>query len=327
MAETTRSLMDYAPPPVAQRDIVGTPARRMSIMDYLSKADLLNVLSGTGISERAGAINQLLNPVTAIGESMGASRDIFAPDRTMAQRIASTGDMLTGVAGAVVPMAAARLAGTAGANALAEGLLGGFTGAQKADTAINPIMEREFGKNWSDVYHWSRSPDEFEAFSVDKPIGSTSRLGPHVGTQKAAEDRFKAEVGLKGFTLPLKADLSRPFNNPSTDSPWGETELEAFVSAMADEHGIERRDVPPLMRRLLAEQGFTNIPYVNDVEDADSISNIMLTDRGNASNAVLRSRFAKFDPRHARSENLSAAIATGLPLGLMSYPQTGEERQ
>lgn len=182
-----------------------------------------------------------------------------------------------------------------------------------------------FGKNWTDVYHWSRSPEDFNAFDAEKSVGSTSRLGPHVGTKWAAEDRFKSFEEPVGFTIPLKANLSRPFYDPNTKMPWKELDLEMFISAMADEHGIDRRDVPPMMRRLLAEQGFTNVPYVNDVEDAGSISNIMLTDRGNASDAVLRSRFAKFDPRRATAEDLSAAVAAGLPLGLMAMP-TDEER-
>lgn len=40
----------------------------------------------------------------------------------------------------------------------------------------------------------------------------------------------------------------------------------------------------------------------------------------------VRSRFARFDPRLARLRNLSAGVAGGVPLGLMSMP-TDEERR
>ncbi|MEY4863761.1 MAG: hypothetical protein RLZ51_1856 [Pseudomonadota bacterium] len=189
-----------------------------------------------------------------------------------------------------------------------------------------PGRAADFGDGWSDVYHWSRSPEDFTAFDLDKSTGSTSRLGPHVGTQRAAEDRFMGWEEPTGFTIPLKADLSRPFNNPSTGKPWTELDLEMFISAMADEHGIDRRDVPPMMRRRLADEGFTSLPYINDVEDPGSVSNIMLTDRGGASDAVLRSRFAAFDPRRARSENLSAALAGSAPLfGLLGLRPEQEQ--
>lgn len=185
--------------------------------------------------------------------------------------------------------------------------------AQFAKVSDPAAISPAFGENWTDVYHWSRSPENFDTFDAEKSTGSTSRLGPHVGTKKAAEDRFKSWDEPKGFTMPLKADLSRPFNNPQTGSPWNELDLELLISAMADDHGINRRDVPPLMRQKLAQEGFTSIPYMNDVEDAGSVSNIMLTDRGEASDAVLRSRFAKFDPRSSKLSNLSAAAAgTGL---------------
>lgn len=130
----------------------------------------------------------------------------------------------------------------------------------------------------------------------------------------------------KGFTMPLKANLSAPFNNPSTGEPWTELDLEMFISALADEHGIDRRDVPLFMRQKLAGRGFTSIPYINDVEDPGSISHIMLTDRPVGSDAVVRSRFARFDPLNSTSKNLSAGLAgVGAPIGLLAM-QPNEEQ-
>jgi hypothetical protein len=114
-----------------------------------------------------------------------------------------------------------------------------------------------------------------------------------------------------GFTLPMKADLSKPFMNPATGKPWTEMELEMFISDVADENGVERRLIAPIMRERLAKEGYTSIPYLNDVEDAGSVSNIMLSDRPAGSDAVLRSRFAKFDPAMRNAKNLSAGVAAG----------------
>jgi len=189
-----------------------------------------------------------------------------------------------------------------------------------------------FGQGWQDVYHWSRSPEDFSQFDPNKSTSAMSQLGPHVGTPQAAEARYMgwsdADKTLppQGFTLPLRADLSKPFLNPSTNQPWSEMDLEMFVSAVADANGVDRRSVAPIMRERLAREGYTSIPYLNDVEDAGSISNIMLTDRGGQSDAVLRSRFAAFDPRRARAEDLSAAITAGVPLGLLAMqPDQGPQ--
>jgi predicted GNAT family acetyltransferase len=183
-----------------------------------------------------------------------------------------------------------------------------------------------FGKDWSDVYHWSRSPDDFSEFDLSQSKSAMSQLGPHVGTPQAAEARymgFAKPEGVPpamGFTLPMKADLSKPFMNPATGKPWTEMELEMFISDVADENGVERRLIAPIMRERLAKEGYTSIPYLNDVEDAGSVSNIMLADRPAGSDAVLRSRFAKFDPAMRASKNISAGAAVGAAgLGASQY--------
>jgi hypothetical protein len=188
-----------------------------------------------------------------------------------------------------------------------------------------------FGEGWQDVYHWSRAPENFSEFDPNKSTSAMSQLGPHVGTPQAAEARYMGWSGAnntlpaQGFTMPLRADLSKPFLNPSTNQPWSEMDLEMFISAVADENGVDRRLIAPIMRERLASEGYTSIPYLNDVEDAGSVSNIMLTDRGGQSDAVLRSRFAAFDPRRARSGDLSAAVAAGVPLGLLAMQPEQEQ--
>ena len=181
-----------------------------------------------------------------------------------------------------------------------------------------------FGENWSDVYHWSRSPEGFSEFDPNASTSVMSQLGPHVGTKQAAEARYMGFAKPDGtppplgFTMPLKADLQRPFMNPATGEPWSEMDLEMFISAVADEQGIDRRSIAPLMRQKIAEQGYTSIPYRNDVEDAGSLSHIMMTE-GRPGDAVLRSRFAGFDPSKRNLKDLSASLAAaGVPLGLLA---------
>lgn len=305
------------------------------------------LLSGTGIPERAGMINQMLNPVEAIGGSMRASERMLAPNTDGYGRVQALGDMLSGVAGVAAPAAIAGRAGVPAATAVMEGLLGwsptGQAAAETARSAGRAIAERanlpgpvptmgsnlgnRFGEGWSDVYHSSRAPDDFTAFDPNKSTSAMSQLGPHVGTKEAAEARYMGYADANnnpstlGFTMPLKADLSKPFFNPSTGQPWSEMDLEMFISAVADENGVSRQMVAPLIRDRLAQEGYTSIPYVNDVEDPGNISNIMLTKRPSESDAVLRSRFAKFDPGMRNMENLSAGVAISpLAYGLLSDP-------
>lgn len=188
-----------------------------------------------------------------------------------------------------------------------------------------------FGKNWSDVYHWSRSPEGFSEFDPNVSTSVMSQLGPHVGTKQAAEARYMGYAkpdgtpAPLGFTLPLKADLQKPFMNPATGEPWSEMDLEMFISAVADEQGVDRRSIAPFMRQKIAEQGYTSIPYRNDVEDAGSLSHIMLTE-GRPGDAVLRSRFARFDPSKRNLKDLSASLAAaGVPLGLLATQPEEEQ--
>jgi len=66
-----------------------------------------------------------------------------------------------------------------------------------------------------------------------------------------------------------------------------------------------------IIRRQLAEQGFTHVPYVNEVEDKNNISYAMLVDRpeGNGvnSSAVIRYKDAEFNPLEKSNRNAKFA--------------------
>ena len=59
-----------------------------------------------------------------------------------------------------------------------------------------------------------------------------------------------------------------------------------------------------MIRRKLAEEGFTHIPYVNDFEAKGDISMIMLIDRPKDSKAVLKGKFGKNDPKERTNPDI-----------------------
>jgi uncharacterized protein (TIGR02594 family) len=138
-----------------------------------------------------GNVNQMFNPVEAIGESMDASKRMLAPDTPAMDRVAALGDMLSGVGGVVAPVATAARAGTPAAAALMESLLGGSPATTAmGDTAKDvgrAIVERAnqrgpvpmMGSNFGNVpvkppkatkgfraYH--SSPYDFDEFDISK---------------------------------------------------------------------------------------------------------------------------------------------------------------
>lgn len=220
---------------------------------------------------------------------------------------------------------------------------GGTKAADDIDLGSGSLA---FGKIDTPVYHFSMEPG-FSKFDLDKlPF---SDLGPHVGsTPKAAADRFFTknygimpdlnkryegkttdeilkdiqESGIKpdnpdflGGSVPLKADLSKPFLNPATKKPFTETELTLYKANQLgrlsnnkftrddlyfENPNVTDDDIRQAMRKLsreLAEKGFTHIPYVNDFEDVKELSYVMLLDRPKGSTKVLQSPAAVKDPK------------------------------
>jgi hypothetical protein len=213
--------------------------------------------------------------------------------------------------------------GTAGMAAL-----GGAALTRPAGSVGMGGRESDFGQGWQSAYHWTRSPEAFDQFDPDKSTSAMSQLGPHVGTKEAAEARAMGFPNETGQMMELRADTRRPFLNPRTNEPWSELDIEQFISAFADEHGVDRRDAAPIMRRMLANEGYTDIPYINDVEDAGSISNIMLVDRPGNVDAVLRRSNAAFDPARRTDPNLLAAnrsTAGGLLASALPAPRNEAE--
>jgi hypothetical protein len=112
-------------------------------MQPASQVGLLDI--GSNVPERLSLVNDLLNPLAALPASMDASQRMFAPNATGMERAAAGGDMLSGMAGVLAPVAGAVRAGTSGARALMEGLLGGSPTTQAAGDVARNFVADEYG--------------------------------------------------------------------------------------------------------------------------------------------------------------------------------------
>ena len=154
-------------------------------------------------------------------------------------------------------------------------------------------------------------------------------LGTHVGTARAAAERSSG-IAQSGFTMELRARLDKPAtakvlanlvgidrNELAGAYNLAESDFDKIINRQAEKiSGVEkggrfkqkdRLKAVQFIRRELAKQGYTHIPYVNDVEDVESISYIMLTDRPKGSDAVLRDIRAGFDPKKITNPDLRLA--------------------
>ena len=200
-------------------------------------------------------------------------------------------------------------------------------------------------------HYTKKAKEGFTKFKLpDDDPDPLSVLGIHVGsTPKAAIDRYVATVygpAVKTYyrqgmdldtaikktekeygadqiiynepgkdispgSVPLKADLSKPFLNPETKKPFTESELFRLLEKPDDvmDTVIYERTVDNAkeLRKLLSKKGFTHIPYVNDFEDAGNLSYIMLVDRPVNSTKVLQSPFAKKNPSAANDPDFMKA--------------------
>jgi len=150
--------------------------------------------------------------------------------------------------------------------------------------------------------------------SFDNPDMAHDFLGVHVGTTKAAADRHfnKSETedteGARTYQLRLKT------NKPFLDGkkPWTEKGLNKFLvkemDKIKDGQVFEKMQI---IRRRLAEQGYTHVPYINNIEDKRNISYAMLVDRpegkGVNSSAVIRYKDAEFNPLEKSNRNAKYA--------------------
>ena len=187
------------------------------------------------------------------------------------------------------------------------------------------------------VYHTSIAEKEFTKFDLSKSNESVQdMLGVHVGTARAAAERnlyVTDELPTGSFggkTMELRArtdtpltkeEAARIFNkNPEdifdeTSGPFSEMDvynlIREYQNSLFSRDAPLPRDAKKIsainFRRELAKEGFTHIPYINDIEDPGSTSLIMLIDRPKDSPAVLRDVRAQFDPEKVTNPDLRFA--------------------
>ena len=180
-----------------------------------------------------------------------------------------------------------------------------------------------------DMYHYTASNKiNKDVFNPDISKGNWNRMGIHVGSTKAARDRFTGtqnidkyedgkaltqlssgkyvEANPEGMTLPLKVRTNKPLM--FGDEVESEFSIELKLQKMAEERGLDPLNYAQDLRKQLADEGYTHIPYVNEVEGGEgSVSYIMLTDRSKKSPSVMRSKFAKFNPKKINKPELGFA--------------------
>jgi hypothetical protein len=180
-----------------------------------------------------------------------------------------------------------------------------------------------------EAYHYTRATDPIAAFdpkTTGKGQYFFDGLGTHVGSKKAAEDRFsKYWKGLPaekvtGYTMPLLVKGERTLTQKGGD-PYKEGALNRFLEGKMSAAGYDLAKRPrdaQLAARQALNSKYDAVPYVNAVEDKGSLS-YLVTNPAN-----IRSRYAAFDPANAGKADimgnadprLLALIAGGGLLGV-----------
>jgi len=179
-----------------------------------------------------------------------------------------------------------------------------------------------------DAVHFSRRGGDYTELDSGKfAIAPFDAVGTHVGTPQAAMERFQNTVGYKvnnpnyaldeltGSSYPVKVLGNKPLLNQN-GMPWGEDDLNTFLRQTgghnySDINGgkLTYQDLnADLRKKLFDEQGYTSIPYFNEVEGKGSVSYIVPPKN-------LRSQFAAFDPMRRNEPDILAGV---LPLGLLA---------
>jgi hypothetical protein len=221
--------------------------------------EIPNMLNGTGIPERLAVANQLFNPVAGIYDSMDASGQMLAPNRTGYERAGSLAEMLTGLAGAAMPAVASARGGASGATALMESLLGGSPATQAVGDMARGFAADETGslfptRGMNDNGGPAISPYEtlslpagsdprYRGAAVDRAGGSFPRYAP-----KNTPARMQRLIDAANDpNSSLQSVFSQKVAKGQTlgGSDWYNTEelRDWFVSALGEEAGdAEWRD-------------------------------------------------------------------------------------
>lgn len=189
----------------------------------------------------------------------------------------------------------------------------------------NTPEQRAAAMGGKEMTHFSRTGGDYTTLDSGKfAIAPFDAVGTHVGSKEAAMERFQNTVGykvnnlnyandeLRGVTYPVTILGDRPLMNQN-GMPWGEDDLNAFLRK---EGGHNWSDIKGgamtyqdmnlnLRKKLFEKQGYTSIPYYNEVEGKGSISYITPPEN-------IRSRFAAFDP-FRKTAAIAATMGVAAP--------------
>lgn len=172
-----------------------------------------------------------------------------------------------------------------------------------------------------DAVHFSRAGGDYTTLDSGKyAIAPFDAVGTHVGTPQAAMERFENTVGykvndpnyindeLKGASYPVRISNSKPLMNQN-GMPFGEEDLNTLLRQAGghnspDISGGDRELNAKLRKKLFEDQGYTNIPYFNEVEGKGSVSQIVPP-------ANIRSRYAAYDPFRRHEADILAGVGVG----------------
>jgi len=204
----------------------------------------------------------------------------------------------------------------------------------------NTAMDRAKAMGGKDMVHFSRGGGDYATLDSGKfAIAPFDAVGTHVGTPGAAMERFQNTTGykvnnpnyandeLKGVTYPVTILGDRPMMNQN-GMPFGEDDLNALLRQQgghnwSDIQGgkMTYQDMNAgLRKKLFEDQGYTSIPYYNEVEGKGSVSYIVPPEN-------IRSRFAAFDP-FRRTAATAAAMGVAAPdLLAAETPEEMKRRQ
>lgn len=245
------------------------------------RAGLLDL--GVGLPERLSLLNQIFNPVEAIGQSMSAGERMMSPNMGVMDRLAALGDMASGIAGVVAPVAAAARAGAPAATALMEGLLGGSPTQQAAADMARGFVTDESGA--LRLYHGS--PHDFDRFSM-------SKIGTGEGAQAYGHGLYFAEN--EGIARGYRDALARPYyvtdDGVNVADKYGADVVDAFENVGGDPAEITAtiNRLQSAVQRNLADFGVRNVSELQPEYAGDlASSTIDMARRAEGLSALLKS--------------------------------------
>lgn len=290
-----------APPTMAQQ-LAKVPSRLIGALKALGTG------SSYGSAEPVNAVNDLARTRFWRGSVFGVPEDVQERNQARSMEAAWFAAPIKRAFGAPQDEAL-RLAQERAALPVERGGLG----LPKNNTA----MDRAKAMGGKDMVHFSRTGGDYATLdSGQYAIAPFDAVGTHVGTPQAAMDRFRNTTAttdqIKGTTYPVTILGDSPMMNQN-GMPFGEDDLNALLRQQgghnwSDIHGgkMTYQDMnADLRKKLFEKQGYTSIPYYNEVEGKGSISYIVPPEN-------IRSRFAAFDP-FRRNAAIAAAMGVAAP--------------